>query len=116
MLPASAARPRAGSWSGRTAQGASIVFRVTAGRNRIKDLRVGFSAPCASGVTDLTGPFPIRDARFRVRAGETTVRGTFEKKQAVAHGTVRWRGRSYSPSGSSRSCDSGLVSWTAKRR
>ena len=86
----------------------------------MKSLSVGFRARCegggsTSGTTTFAGPFRVRDGRFRVSGGAMTVRGEFPRR-GRARGTLRWSGRSYSPSGASRSCDTGRVSWAARRR
>jgi hypothetical protein len=119
-LPAGAARPRAGAWSGETEQGHALGFGITSGKKRVVDLRVRFRARCRrgpaiDGTTTFAGPYPVRGGRFRVNGGELRIRGTFTKR-GKATGTLRWEGRSYRPSGSSRRCDSGPVRWQARRR
>ena len=119
-LPATAAKPRSGSWSGETAQGYAIKFKVTTGTRNVRDVRVGFRARCGRGpairgTTTFAGPFPVNRGRFRISGSDMRIRGKFVKRRK-ASGRLRWEGRSFSPSGSSRACDSGRVSWTAKRQ
>jgi hypothetical protein len=118
-LPATAARPRSGSWAGETAQGNVIRFAVSTGKREVRDLRVAFRAGCArgpaiSGTTTFAGPFPVQRGRFRVSGSAMRIRGTFEKR-GRATGRLRWEGRSFRPDGSSRACDSGRIRWSARR-
>ena len=119
VLPASAARPRSGAWSGTTTQGRAINFAVSKGNREVSSLRVSVEARWARGTpivgeASFAGPFPVRGGRFRVPGGEIQIRGHFAKK-GRAEGTLRWRGRTYNSSWKSRRCDSRTVRWSARR-
>ena len=118
VLPASAARPRPGAWSGSTSQGYAIGFTVSPGNREVSSLRVSVRARCARGTpivaeASFAGPFPVGGGRFQVPGGQLQIRGHFTKKRR-AKGTLRWRGRSYNSSWKSRRCDSGSVDWRAQ--
>jgi hypothetical protein len=120
VLPAGAARPRSGAWSGETAQNRAIAFEVTSGQRRVRELRVAVRARCRRGpsivaTASLAGPFPVGGGGFRIRGGDLQVRGEFKKK-GRAEGMLRWEGRSYNSTWRSRRCDSGRVRWSAGTR
>jgi hypothetical protein len=120
VLPAVAATPRGGSWSGKTGQGKSISFRVTPGGGKVKSVRFGFRGSCdngarTNGTVSMPGPFRVSGGKFTAKGGTSVVRGTFVSR-TKARGTLRQRGTYYDPvSFRSVPCTSGRVSWTAKR-
>ena len=120
VLPAVAATPKGGSWSGSTGQGKSISFKVTPGGGKVKNLRFGFRGRCENGATttgsmSFGGTYPVSGGRFTAKGGMSVVRGTFTTR-TKARGTLNWRSRSFDPVSLRQvECRSGRVSWTAKR-
>ncbi len=120
VLPATAATPKRGSWSGSTDQNRSIDFRVTRGGKKVKDLEFGFKGRCdngarTSGTSKFAGKFPVRDGRFRAKAGDSVVKGKFTTRKK-AKGILRWEGSFFDPfTFRSSECTSGRVDWRARR-
>ena len=120
VLPAVAATPKSGSWSGSTRQGKSISFNVTPGGGKVKRVRFGFRGHCdngarTTGTVSMPGPFPVSGGQFTARGGGNVVRGTFVSRTR-ARGTLRQRGTMFDPVTFRQvSCTSGRVRWTAKR-
>lgn len=119
IVPATAATPKAGSWSGETKQNKSISFKVTPGGEKVKRLKVGFKGACDNGATftgntSFDGKFPVNDGKFTANGTDTVVKGEFTSKQK-AEGTVKHTARNYDPiSFGYTTCRSGKVRWTAK--
>ena len=120
VLPAVAATPRGGSWSGKTGQGKSISFRVTPGGGKVKSVRFGFRGHCdngasTTGTVSMPGPFRVSGGKFTARGGNSVVNGTFVSRTR-ARGTLRQRGTFFDPASFRQvACTSGRVSWTARR-
>ena len=120
VLPAVAATPRGGSWSGKTRQGKSITFKVTPGGGKVKNIRFGFRGHCdngagTTGTVSMPGPFTVSGGQFTAKGGTSVVRGTFTTR-SKASGTLRQRGTLFDPITFRQvSCTSGKVRWTAKR-
>lgn len=120
VVPATAATPKAGSWSGDTKQNKSISFKVTPGGAKVKDLKFGFKGTCdngarVSGTTNFGGKFPVNGGEFTARSGNSVVKGEFTSKRK-AEGTLKSVSSSFDPiSYRTVTCRSGKVGWTAKR-
>ena len=120
VLPAVAATPKSGSWSGSTKQGKSIGFTVTPGGGKVKKLKFGYRGRCDNGVgingtANFPGPFRVSGGSFTAKGGSTVVRGNFGTSRK-ATGTIKWRGTYYDPiSFRSVPCESPKVGWTARR-
>lgn len=119
VVPATAATPKAGSWSGQTKQNKSISFDVTRGGGKVKDLKFGFKGTCdngarVTGTTKLGGKYPINGGEFTAKSGNTVVKGEFTSK-TKAEGTLKSVTSSFDPiSYRTVTCRSGKVGWTAK--
>ena len=119
VVPATAATPKAGSWSGQTKQNKSISFDVTRGGGKVKDLKFGFKGTCdngarVSGRTSLGGKFPIEGGKFTARSGNTVVKGEFTRRKKAV-GTLKSVTTSFDPiSYRTVTCRSGRVGWTAR--
>jgi hypothetical protein len=120
VLPATAATPKAGSFSGSTKQGKSVSFKVTSG-GKVKRIKFGFRGRCENGATttgtvSMPGPFPVNGGKFNAQsAGGTFVRGTFTSR-TKARGRLRQRSSSFDPISLRQvTCTSGKVRWSAKR-
>jgi hypothetical protein len=119
VVPATAATPKAGSWSGETKQNKSISFKVTPGGQKVKALKFGFKGTCdngarVNGTTNFAGKFPIQGGEFTARTGNTVVKGEFTSK-TKAEGTLKSVSSSFDPvSYRTVTCRSGKVGWTAK--
>jgi hypothetical protein len=119
-FPATAATPKAGSFSGSTKQGKSITFKVTPGGGKVKKIKFGFRGRCENGATttgtvSMPGPFTINDGKFHAKSGDTFVRGTFGSS-TKASGRLRQSSTSFDPVSLRQvTCTSGKVRWTAKR-
>jgi hypothetical protein len=119
VVPATAATPKAGSWSGDTKQNKSISFKVTPGGEKVKKLKVGFKGSCDNGATftgntTFGGKFAVNDGKFTAKATDTTVKGEFTSKRK-AEGTLKHTARNFDPvSLGYTTCRSGRVHWTAK--
>jgi hypothetical protein len=120
VLPAVAATPGSGSWSGKTRQGKSIGFKVTPGGGKVKKVKFGFRGHCdngasTSGTVSMPGPFTVSGGTFTAKGGSSVVRGTFTSR-TKARGTLRQRGTLFDPVSLRQvSCTSGKVRWTARR-
>ena len=119
VVPATAATPKAGSWSGQTKQDKSISFKVTPGGAKVKELKFGFRGTCdngarVTGTTKLGGKYPINGGEFTAKTGNTVVKGEFTSK-TKAEGTLKSVSSSFDPiSYRTVTCRSGKVGWTAK--
>jgi hypothetical protein len=119
-MPAVAATPNGGSWSGSTGQGKSISFKVTPGGGKVKKLKFGFRGRCENGATttgtvSMPGPFNVNDGKFLAKSGDTFVRGTFGSG-TKASGRLRQSSTSFDPVSLRQvTCSSGKVRWSAKR-
>ena len=120
VLPAVAATPKSGSWSGSTRQGKSISFKVTPGGGKVKRVKFGFRGRCDNGATtsgtvSMPGPFRVSGGKFTARGGNSVVNGTFVSR-TKARGTLRQRGTFFDPASFRQvACTSGKVRWTARR-
>ena len=121
VLPATAATPKAGSFSGSTKQDKPIDFRVTPGGGKVKNVKFGFKGRCdngarTSGTTSFAGKFPVNGGEFRAVGGSNSfVKGTFTTRKK-ASGKLKWRGTTFDPfTYRTVSCSSPKVRWTAKR-
>ena len=121
VLPATAATPKAGSFSGSTKQNRAISFKVTPGGGKVKKVKFGFKGTCdnggqISGTTNFAGKFPVNDGKFRATGGSNSfVKGTFTTRKK-ASGKLKWRGTTFDPfSYRTVSCSSPKVRWTARR-
>ena len=120
VVPATAARPRAGSFSGSTDQGRSIVLQVTRGGGKVKGLEVGYRGTCENGsgivgTMTFTGRYTVTGGFFTARLRKSVVRGEFTRR-GRARGTLVWRSGYVDPvTGRSVSCRSPQVGWTATR-
>jgi hypothetical protein len=120
VLPAVAATPKSGSWSGKTKQGKSISFKVTPGGGKVKKIKFGFRGHCdngagTTGTVTMPGPFTVSGGKFTAKGGASVVRGTFVSR-TKARGTLRQRGTLFDPLSLRQvSCTSGKVRWNAKR-
>ena len=120
VVPATAATPKAGSWSGDTKQNKSIGFKVTPGGEKVKNLHFGAKGSCDNGATFTSatrfdGKFKIEDGEFTAKSNKTVVRGEFTSKKK-AEGTLKYNSSNYDPiSLSFVNCHSGKVRWTAER-
>jgi hypothetical protein len=120
-IPATAATPKSGSFSGSTKQDRAISFKVTPG-GKVKNVEFGFRGSCAngartSGTTHFSGKFDVNNrGRFRATGGsDSFVKGRF-KKPKKAKGTLKWRGSTFDPfTLRTVSCSSPKVRWTATR-
>jgi hypothetical protein len=140
IVPATAATPKAGRWSGETEQleneafphlgGLSIKFRVGRGGAKVKKVRFTASAHCTRFeeivyTKRIKGKFPVVDGHFKAenRNGSALVKGRFKTKRK-ARGTLEsWRfngtelvlvpGRGLVKR--KRRCKTGTVEWTAER-
>jgi hypothetical protein len=119
VVPATAATPKAGSWSGETKQNKSISFKVTPGGEKVKKLKFGFKAGCENGsringTTESDGKFPITDGKFKAELGNSVVKGEFTGKKK-AEGTLKANASTLDPfTNRIVNCHSGKVGWTAK--
>ena len=119
VVPATAATPKAGSFSGDTNQNRSISFKVTPGGAKVKDLKFGFKGTCdngarVTGTTNFAGKYPINGGEFTAKTGNTVVKGEFVSK-TKAEGTLKSVSSSFDPiSYRTVTCRSGKVGWTAK--
>ena len=120
VVPATAATPRAGSWSGSTDQNRSISFTVTPSREKVKDISFSFKGSCengsgTAGTKTFLGKFNVSNGEFTARSGASVVKGEFTRKRK-ARGTLKWRGSYIDPvTYRSVSCRSRKVGWTAER-
>jgi hypothetical protein len=120
VIPATAATPKAGSWSGQTKQGKSISFAVTPGGKKVKKLKFGYKGTCdnggrVSGTVSLAGKFPVTGGEFKVNTGNTVVKGEFTSKKK-AEGTLKTSSSTFDPvSFRTVECRSGKVHWNAHR-
>jgi hypothetical protein len=120
VIPATAATPKAGSWSGQTKQGKSISFTVTPEGKKVKQLKFGYKGTCdnggrVSGTVSFKGKFPVTDGRFKVDTGSTVVKGEFTSKKK-AEGTLKTTSSSFDPNSfRTVECRSGKVHWNAHR-
>lgn len=120
VVPATAATPKAGSWSGDTKQNRSISFGVTPGGGKVKNLRFGFKAQCdngarTTGTMNFSGKFDVNGGEFTARGGSSVVKGEFTTR-TKASGTLKARSTYFDPvTYRSVPCTSGRVGWTAKR-
>jgi hypothetical protein len=120
VLPAVAATPGGGSWSGKSRQGKPIGFKVTPGGGKVKKIKFGFRGHCdngasTTGTVSMPGPFPVSGGKFTAKGGSSVVRGAFTSR-TKARGTLRQRGTLFDPVSLRQvSCTSGKVGWTAKR-
>jgi hypothetical protein len=120
VLPAVAATPRGGSWSGKTRQGKSISFRVTPGGGKVKKVKFGFRGSCGpgigtSGTVTMPGPFKVVGGKFTAKGGSSVVRGTFTSATR-AKGVLRQRSTYFDPTSFRQvECTSGKRRWTARR-
>ena len=118
-VPATAATPKAGSWSGDTKQNKSIGFKVTPGGEKVKNLHFGAKGSCDNGATftsrtSFQGKFDINDGQFKAKSNKTVVKGEFTSKKK-AEGTLKYNSSNYDPiSLSYVNCHSGKVRWTAE--
>jgi hypothetical protein len=119
VVPATAATPKAGSWSGSTKQDKSISFKVTPGGGKVKKVKFGFKAQCdngarTTGTTNFSGKFNVDGGEFTARGGSSVVKGEFTSKKK-AEGTLKARSTYFDPiTYRSVPCTSGKVGWTAK--
>ena len=120
VLPATAATPKSGKFSGSTKQGKSVSFKVTSG-GKVKKVKFGFKGRCENGATttgtvSMPGPFTVNDGKFNAQsAGGTFVKGSFTSG-SKAKGKLRQRSSSFDPISLRQvTCTSGKVRWTAKR-
>ena len=120
VLPAVAATPKSGSWSGSTGQGKSISFKVTPGGGKVKRVKFGFRGRCdngasTTGAASMPGPFRVSGGKFTAQGGNSVVNGTFVSRTR-ARGTLRQRGTFFDPVTFRQvPCTSGKVRWTARR-
>ena len=120
IVPATAATPKAGSWSGETKQNRDISFKVTPGGEKVKQLKAGFKGTCDNGATfngntSFGEKYEVNDGKFTATGGSTTVKGEFTSKRK-AEGTLKHTARSFDPvSLGYTTCRSGKVRWTAHR-
>ena len=120
VVPATAARPKAGSWSGDTKQNRSISFKVTPGGAKVKAVKFGFKSQCdngatSTGTTNFSGKFNVNGGEFTARGGNSVVKGEFTRKRK-AKGTLKARSSYFDPiTYRSVPCTSGKVRWTADR-
>jgi hypothetical protein len=119
VVPATAATPKAGSWSGDTRQDKSINFKVTPGGEKVKKLKVGFKGTCDNGATVIGqtkfgGKFDVEDGKFTTgSSGNTKVKGNFTSRNH-AKGTLKHTSTTFDPfSLRTVECRSGKVRWTA---
>jgi hypothetical protein len=118
VVPATAATPKAGSWSGDTKQNRSISFKVTPGGEKVKDVKFGFKGQCdngatTTGTTNFSGKFNVNGGEFTARGGTSVVKGEFTSK-SEAKGTLKARSTYFDPiTYRSVPCTSGKVRWTA---
>jgi hypothetical protein len=119
-VPATAARPRAGAFTGSTDQGRAISFQVTRGGGKVKELEVTYRGRCENGsgilgTTTFTGKYPVNDGAFVARHGRSVLRGEFTTKRR-ARGTFEWRSAYVDPvTGRSVSCRTRALGWGARR-
>jgi hypothetical protein len=121
VIPATAATPKSGSFSGSTKQNRAISFKVTPG-GKVKNVEFGFRGRCdngatTSGTTKFGGKFDVNNkGKFRATGGSNSfVKGKF-KKPRKAKGTLKWRGSTFDPfTLRTVSCSSPKVRWTASR-
>lgn len=120
VIPATAATPKAGSFSGSTDQNKSISFNVTPGGEKVKKLKFGFKGNCdngsrVTGTTRSSAKFPIENGKFRAELGNSVVKGEFTGKKK-AEGTLKSNTSAFDPfTLRTVTCRSGKVRWTAKR-
>jgi hypothetical protein len=118
VVPATAATPKAGSWSGQTKQNKSISFSVTSEGKKVKSLKVGFKGSCENGASvtgqiKFSGKFPIQDGKFKAQAGNSVVKGEFTSKKK-AEGTLKYNSTTFDPvTFRTVECHSGKVRWNA---
>lgn len=121
VVPAGAAMPRAGSWSGSTDQNRSISFTVAAGRGKVKEIEFGYRGRCdngagAAGTVRFAGKYRVSEGEFTARGpGGSVVTGEFRRRKK-AIGTLQWRGSYFDPVAERTvACQSATVGWTARR-
>jgi hypothetical protein len=120
VVPATAATPKAGSWSGSTKQGKSISFKVTPGGAKVKGVKFGFKGRCDNGATttgtaNFSGKFNVNGGEFTARGGTSVVKGEFTTRRK-AKGTLKGRSQFFDPiTYRTVRCTSGKVRWNAKR-